>query len=81
MKIVLNPEYKFLQQFVQDLPTRFASEGKVIQDKRNTIKVIGNKRKTLQSSYIHQSDRIPFFQKIKSGQSLFQLFRSPETGV
>lgn len=39
MKIVLNPEYKFLQQFVQDLPTRFASEGKVIQDKRNTIKV------------------------------------------
>ena len=81
MKIVLNPEYKFLQQFVQDLPTRFASEGKVIQDKRNTIKGIGNKRKTLQSSYIHQSDRIPFFQKIKSGQSLFQLFRSPETGV
>ena len=39
MKIVLNPEYKFLQQFVQDPPTRFASEGKVIQDKRNTIKV------------------------------------------
>ena len=84
MKIVLNPEYKFLQQFVQDLPTRFASEGKVIQDKRNTIKVFEYKeleRKTLQSSYIHQSDRIPFFQKIKSGQSLFQLFRSPETGV
>ena len=86
MKIVLNPEYKFLQQFVQDLPTRFASEGKVIQDKRNTIKSIRiqrirNKRKTLQSSYTHQSDRIPFFQKIKSGQSLFQLFRSPETGV
>lgn len=86
MKIVLNPEYKFLQQFVQDLPTRFASEGKVIQDKRNTIKCIEYKEleincKTLQSSYIHQSDRIPFFQKIKSGQSLFQLFRSPETGV
>ena len=39
MKIVLIPEYKFLQQFVQDLPNRFASEGKVIQDKRNTIKV------------------------------------------
>ena len=76
MKIVLNPEYKFLQQFVQDLPTRFASEGKVIQGEWS-----GNKRKTLQSSYIHQSDRIPFFQKIKSGQSLFQLFRSPETGV
>ena len=84
MKIVLNPEYKFLQQFVQDLPTRFASEGKVIQDKRNTIKVFEYKELEInvkQSSYIHQSDRIPFFQKIKSGQSLFQLFRSPETGV
>ena len=34
MKIVLNPEYKFLQQFVQDLPTRFASEGKVIKEIR-----------------------------------------------
>lgn len=33
-EIVLNPEYKFLQQFVQDLPTRFASEGKVIQDQK-----------------------------------------------
>ena len=81
MKIVLNPEYKFLQQFVQDLPTRFASEGKVIQDKSIRIQRIRNKLKTLQSSYTHQSDRIPFFQKIKSGQSLFQLFRSPETGV
>ena len=70
MKIVLNPEYKFLQQFVQDLPTRFASEGKVIQDKRNTIKV-----------FEYKELEIPFFQKIKSGQSLFQLFRSPETGV
>ena len=75
MKIVLNPEYKFLQQFVQDLPTRFASEGKVIQDKRNTIKVFEYKELEI------NVNRIPFFQKIKSGQSLFQLFRSPETGV
>ena len=83
MKIVLNPEYKFLQQFVQDLPTRFASEGKVIQDKRNTIKVFEYKELEINVKRyrIHQSDRIPFFQKIKSGQSLFQLFRSPETGV
>lgn len=29
MKTVLNPEYKFLQQFVQELPTRFDSEGEV----------------------------------------------------
>ena len=50
MKIVLNPEYKFLQQFVQDLPTRFASEGKVIQDKRNTIKVFENVTEFLYSS-------------------------------
>ena len=83
MKIVLNPEYKFLQQFVQDLPTRFASEGKVIQDKRNTIKVFEYKELEINVKRY----RVPIFinriafQKIKSGQSLFQLFRSPETGV
>lgn len=85
MKIVLNPEYKFLQQFVQDLPTRFASEGKVIQDKRNTIKVFEYKELEINVKRyrvpILINRRIPFFQKIKSGQSLFQLFRSPETGV
>ena len=77
MKIVLNPEYKFLQQFVQDLPTRFASEGKVIQDKRNTIKVFEYKELEINVKRY----RVPILIKIKSGQSLFQLFRSPETGV
>ena len=86
MKIVLNPEYKFLQQFVQDLPTRFASEGKVIQDKRNTIKVFEYKELEINVKRY----RVPifinriayrFFRKWQADESLFQLFRSPETGV
>ena len=65
MKIVLNPEYKFLQQFVQDLPTRFASEGKVIQDKRNTIKVFEYKELEINVK------RYRFFRKSKAVKAYF----------
>lgn len=40
MKIILNPEYEHLREFVESLPEKFNEYGGIIQDKRNIIKVI-----------------------------------------
>lgn len=40
MKITLNPEYEHLRDFVESLPHKFNGYGGVIQDRRNTIKVV-----------------------------------------
>lgn len=39
-KIILNPKFENLRQFVENLHLRFDEEGTVIYDKRNVIKVI-----------------------------------------
>lgn len=39
-QIVINPEFQYLEDFVQNLPDTFDSNGEVIYDGRNTIKVI-----------------------------------------
>lgn len=40
MKIVLNPKYEFLRDFVTNLPQTFEGQGEIIYDGRNIIKVI-----------------------------------------
>lgn len=40
MKIVLNPQYEKYRTFIEEIPAIFPHEGKTIQDKRNTIKVL-----------------------------------------
>ena len=38
MKIVINPEYSFLTDFINDLPENFSSEGEIIYNERNVLK-------------------------------------------
>ena len=38
MKIVINPQYKFLKDFVESLPEKFVHSGKYIYQERNEIK-------------------------------------------
>ena len=38
MKIVINPKYVFLTDFINELPVRFALEGQTIYDERNVLK-------------------------------------------
>lgn len=38
MKIVINPEYSFLTDFINDLPESFSSEGEIIYNERNVLK-------------------------------------------
>ena len=40
VKITLNPAYEGLRSFVEELPQRFAHEGRVIYDARNQIRAI-----------------------------------------
>lgn len=40
MKIVVNPTYEHLRNFIEDIPKRFEKEGKVIYSGRNLIKVM-----------------------------------------
>lgn len=39
MKIIINPRYEHLRGFIEELPERFAREGRMIHDGRNKIKV------------------------------------------
>ena len=39
MKIIVNPSFEHLRSFVEELPARFADEGKMIHNGRNKIKV------------------------------------------
>lgn len=38
MKIIVNPEYSFLSDFIEDLPARFPEDGEIIYEGRNTLK-------------------------------------------
>lgn len=38
MKIVINPEYSFLTDFINNLPENFSSEGEIIYNERNVLK-------------------------------------------
>lgn len=38
MKIVINPEYSFLTDFINNLSDRFATEGEIIYNERNVLK-------------------------------------------
>ena len=38
MKIVINPEYSYLADFINNLPERFSSEGEIIYNERNVLK-------------------------------------------
>ena len=38
-KIIINPRYAHLKDFVEHIPERFLSEGECIYDARNKIKV------------------------------------------
>lgn len=38
MKIVINPKYSFLTEFIHQLPDNFASEGEIIYNERNVLK-------------------------------------------
>lgn len=38
MKIVINPEYSYLTDFINDLPENFSSEGEIIYNERNVLK-------------------------------------------
>lgn len=38
MKIIINPEYSFLIDFINNLPASFSSEGEIIYNERNVLK-------------------------------------------
>jgi serine/threonine protein kinase len=38
-KIVVNPKYEYLRKFVEDISEKFPHNGRVLQNRRNTIKV------------------------------------------
>jgi hypothetical protein len=38
-KIVINPEFEALRDFVESIPAKFAHEGRIIYDARNQIRV------------------------------------------
>lgn len=40
MKVLINPTYSFLEDFLKEIPSRFEKEGTVIYEGRNLIKVI-----------------------------------------
>lgn len=40
MKVVVNPKYSHLSQWIEALPERFEKEGKVIYDARNQIRIM-----------------------------------------
>ena len=55
--IVVNPEFKYLDEFVYNIPERFENEGKTIHAGRNTIKVFDEKEYKI----VVKSFRIPIF--------------------
>lgn len=46
-KIVINPEYQELEDFIRNLPETFDSKGEIIYDGRNTIKIINTDNTTV----------------------------------
>jgi serine/threonine protein kinase len=38
-KIIVNPKYEYLREFIEAIPVNFLHGGRMLQDKRNTIKV------------------------------------------
>ena len=57
MKVVINPKYRCLEEFVKAIPELFSEEGTVIYDARNTLKVF----EVQGISVCVKSFHIPFF--------------------
>lgn len=39
IKITIHPDYEYLREFIEELPGIFSSQGQILQDGRNTIKI------------------------------------------
>lgn len=57
IKIVLNPEYSYLADFVHNLPDNFSSEGEIIYNERNVLK----RYQVQETDMIVKSFKIPIF--------------------
>lgn len=70
MRIITNPQYEYLQEFIQSLPTIFEQEGKTIYASRNIIKVISVDGLELN---VKRYGIPAFFNRI-----IYSLFRTPK---
>lgn len=66
--IVVNPDFKYQDEFVYNIPERFNNEGKTIHSGRNTIKVFEEKEYKI----VVKSFRIPIF----FNQIIYGIFRA-----
>jgi serine/threonine protein kinase len=85
MKIVINPKYKELEEFIKELPSIFMDRGETIQARRNIIKTIIYKRAKLNIKRY----RVPifinriiytFFRKSKAYKAYYNAIKVVEKG-
>ncbi len=86
MKIVINPEYKYLKDFIEKVPENFNSEGETIYNERNVIKVfsVGNKNLVIKSFRIpHLINQLAYayFRSSKAERSFCNGMRLLENNI
>ena len=85
MKVVINPAYLFLSDFINNLPDCFESEGEVIYEGRNTIKRFSIKNmdiavKSFKVPLLVNRFTYTYFRKSKAARSYYYAFEIKRRG-
>ena len=85
MKVVINPAYLFLSDFINNLPDCFESEGEVIYEGRNTIKQYSIKNidiavKSFKVPLLVNRLAYTYFRKSKASRSYYYAFEIKRRG-
>lgn len=85
MKVVINPAYSFLSDFINNLPDYFESEGEVIYEGRNTIKQYSIKNidiavKSFKVPLLVNRLAYTYFRKSKAARSYHYAFEIKRRG-
>lgn len=85
-KFIVNPKYKFYTKFVEKLPQIFETEGSIIYDGRNMVKVYEEKGEKLvvkryKRPMLHQRIDYTFLRKSKARRAYEYALRLKELGI
>ena len=85
MKVVINPAYSFLSDFINNLPDCFESDGDVIYEGRNTIKQFSIKNidiavKSFKVPLLVNRFTYTYFRKSKAARSYYYAFEIKRRG-
>jgi serine/threonine protein kinase len=86
MKVIINPEYDYLRDWIEDIPRSFDREGEILHNERNIIKVFSLNNGLSVSVKKFRKPRFlnrivyTFFRKSKAFRSYYHTFRISEKG-